>query len=298
MNSVRADGIHGPEKVQKDMSKNPKKILVVDDEPDVREMTQRKLERAGYTVWSAANGLEALGIIAKEPPDLIVLDVVMPQMDGYSFYKEIKQYELLAKIPVIILTARAKMEDSFIALGAQEFIPKPFNPEQLLFKVDNLLAKKKADGQVASERDPGLREGHPNLFMAGNDPAVVEKITALLRNQNCRVEGITDGKELIAKALAFVPKAIFIDVRLKTMAAEEVIKSLRSLSAFKETFILTYCCLDYGEEKQGFADEAHLQMEEKRKACDSVGANDFLGIVTETTFLDVVLNYLNQNAIR
>jgi len=110
----------------------PKNILIVDDEKDLLELAKRKLERSGYKVLTAENGEQGLEIVNNKNLDLIVTDIVMPIMDGYTFFKEVKKSKGAKNIPVIVLTARSSMEDSFRALGADEFLAKPFNANELL----------------------------------------------------------------------------------------------------------------------------------------------------------------------
>ena len=111
---------------------NPKKILIVEDEPDMQQMVQMRLEAAGYKVITANNGQEGLAKVNEELPDLIISDVLMPVMDGFTFYKELKAKKATEDIPVLILTARGKMEDSFKVMGADDFIAKPFNAQDFL----------------------------------------------------------------------------------------------------------------------------------------------------------------------
>src|SRR3989344_3392508 len=94
-----------------------KKILIVDDEVDIREMMDGYLRKKEYLIATASNGLEALQVVKDAPPDLIITDIIMPEMDGYQFYKELKKDTKSAEIPILVLTARERMEDAFKALG-------------------------------------------------------------------------------------------------------------------------------------------------------------------------------------
>lgn len=118
-----------------------KKILVVDDEPEFVNMLKMRLENADYDVTVAPDGREGLEIARSAKPDLIVLDVLMPHKDGYAFAKEAKQDSGLKGIPIIILTARPAMEEKFRAVGISDYIMKPFEAQELLERIEELLGK-------------------------------------------------------------------------------------------------------------------------------------------------------------
>ena len=120
-----------------------KKIVLAEDEPQIARLIEFKLRKEGYQVTWKENGEEALEAIKAEKPDLVLLDVMMPVMDGYEVLRQIKEDENLKSIPVIMLTARAQERDVVkgIDLGAQDYITKPFHPAELLVQVKRILAK-------------------------------------------------------------------------------------------------------------------------------------------------------------
>ena len=120
-----------------------KKILVVDDEPSVLKVLKRRLESKNYDVITAEDGLEGLEKALESKPDLIISDIMMPTMDGYTFIKKLKAKPGFSRIPVIILTAKEKMQDLFLFEGIKEcdYIVKPFETEELLNKIVQLLQR-------------------------------------------------------------------------------------------------------------------------------------------------------------
>ncbi|MFA5059738.1 MAG: response regulator [Candidatus Omnitrophota bacterium] len=114
------------------------KVLVVDDDPVSLELLRARLSANGYTVVSAVDGSEGLQKAKQDKPDLIVTDFMMPQMDGFTFFKELKKDEKMASIPIIVLTARAKIEDSFKVFGVDSFLTKPLNMDLFLSEVAKL----------------------------------------------------------------------------------------------------------------------------------------------------------------
>jgi len=111
-----------------------KHILVVDDEPRIAEIARDYLERAGYRVTVAGNGVDALAIARTRQPDLIVLDLGLPQMDGLDVTRALRRQ---SNVPIIMLTARVDESDTLIGLelGADDYVTKPFSPKELVARV-------------------------------------------------------------------------------------------------------------------------------------------------------------------
>jgi CheY-like chemotaxis protein len=116
----------------------PPLILVVDDDPDILETVSELLEEEHYRVARARNGKEALERVAEEAPALILLDLMMPVMDGFTFATELRKLPAMAKIPILVITAEGNPSRSR-QLGAQGFLAKPFDIDTLLDKVRELL---------------------------------------------------------------------------------------------------------------------------------------------------------------
>jgi len=119
-----------------------KKILVVDDKPEVVQLVKATLEGEDYQVIDASDGREALEKIGKEKPDLVLLDVIMPKMDGFEVLTKVKNDPQTKDIPIIMLTARGQKldKDKGRRLGAQDYIVKPFSPSHLLRKIEEIMA--------------------------------------------------------------------------------------------------------------------------------------------------------------
>ena len=118
-----------------------KKILLAEDEPHIARLVVFKLEREGYEVIWAKDGGEALESIKKDIPDLVLLDVMMPVMDGFDVLKKIKEDERLWKIPVIMLTAKGQIKDveKGFDLGSDDYVVKPFRPDELVARIKSKL---------------------------------------------------------------------------------------------------------------------------------------------------------------
>lgn len=119
-----------------------KRILLADDEEDIKTVVTMFLESQGYEVVTAFDGLDTLEKVRSEKPDLILLDIMMPVLDGYEVCKQLKEDEQTADIPIVILSAAAHAESVQRGLkaGAQDYIIKPFEPEKLREKIEQILA--------------------------------------------------------------------------------------------------------------------------------------------------------------
>jgi DNA-binding response OmpR family regulator len=118
-----------------------KKILIVDDEPKIVMMVKNRLEASGYEVLTASDGQEGLDKARSQKPDLIILDVMLPKIDGYKVCRMLKFDEAYKKISIIMFTARAQKEDEQLGkdVGADAYITKPFVAADLLAKIKELL---------------------------------------------------------------------------------------------------------------------------------------------------------------
>lgn len=122
------------------MDNNKEKILVVDDEISIRRILETRLSMIGYDVVSASDGEEALQIFRKEYPTLVVLDVMMPKLDGYGVCQELRKE---SDVPIIILTALGDVSDRItgLELGADDYIVKPFSPKELEARIRSVLRR-------------------------------------------------------------------------------------------------------------------------------------------------------------
>lgn len=125
------------------------RILVVEDEPDIAEVLQYNLEKEGFEVEVTPQGHLALELIRKRAPDLVILDLMLPAVDGLEVTRTLKRDPATARIPLVMLTARSEEVDRIVGLelGADDYIPKPFSPREVVLRVKAVLRRREPTGE-------------------------------------------------------------------------------------------------------------------------------------------------------
>jgi DNA-binding response OmpR family regulator len=172
------------------------KILIVDDEPDALEVLGFKLKEAGYVPLFAKDGARAITTARDERPALIVLDLMLPEVDGLEVCKILRRDPGTASIPIIMLTARATEMDRVLGLelGADDYVTKPFSPRELVLRIKKLLARAKAADDPVSSLQLGKLEidvPHHRVSVAGGPvelTATEFKLLEILARRRGRVQ--------------------------------------------------------------------------------------------------------------
>jgi two-component system alkaline phosphatase synthesis response regulator PhoP len=148
-------------------------IFVIDDEPDILELVRYNLVRHGYEVTGALSGEEALTQLRSHPPDLVVLDLMLPGIDGLEICKTLKQERRTAEVPVLMLSARNEEADivAGLELGADDYLTKPFSPRVLLARIKAVLRRQRtslpAEGIPLSRGDLTIRPAYHDVLVQG-----------------------------------------------------------------------------------------------------------------------------------
>ncbi len=175
----------------------PHHILLVDDEPGLRQAVQAYLEDSGFTVTTAANAQAAWELLQQQKPDLIVSDIMMPQVSGYEFLRQLRQDVRFQHLPVVFLTARGMTKDRIAGFraGVDGYIPKPFDPEELVAVIENLLRKQEpppaemmaqelAEIKALLARQGGIPAKEPlDLALTPRERSVLELLAQGLMNK-------------------------------------------------------------------------------------------------------------------
>jgi two-component system, OmpR family, alkaline phosphatase synthesis response regulator PhoP len=155
-----------------------KQILVVDDEPRIADICRDYLQRAGFTVMTAGNGTDALAMARTKQPDLVVLDLGLPKMDGLDVTRALRKY---SNVPIIILTARVEESDKLVGLelGADDYITKPFSPRELVARVRAVFRRV----DIAPERGDVIRAADVTLDVRRMEVRAGDRVVELTSSE-------------------------------------------------------------------------------------------------------------------
>jgi two-component system phosphate regulon response regulator PhoB len=150
------------------------RILLIEDEPDIAEVLQYNLEKEGFEVETARRGDSGLEAVRRDTPDLILLDLMLPGLDGLELTRLLKRDGGLSRIPIVMLTARGEEVDRIVGLelGADDYISKPFSPREVVLRVKAVLRRLQPDGNGSEGASESLAVGGIRLDVAGHRLAV------------------------------------------------------------------------------------------------------------------------------
>ncbi len=197
------------------MSEKPY-ILIVDDDPDIREGIVAVLETNDYRLVTASNGIECMEHIRDETPNLLILDMLMPRMDGFAVIRELRSDPGLAGIPIIILTTviedaayrRYELETG-VAMDVSNYIEKPAPPDELLRRVSAIVDQ-------------------PTILVADDDPDIIEAISIVLESRPYNVATARDGEQCLEMIRKRNPDLLLLDLLMPKMDGFAVIRELQS----------------------------------------------------------------------
>ena len=200
--------------------KSQKTILVVDDEPHIRQLLRQELEAVGYRVKTANDGMDGLNQVKAEPPDLIILDVMMPTINGFDLAAVLKNNPATMGIPTSVLSIIQDQERGY-RLGIDRYLTKPIDTEALLRDIKILL------DQGTSNR---------KVLVVDMDVSTTKNLTDVLLSRGYTVTEATTGKEGIAKALALQPDMIIVDSAISI--EHDLVNTLRFDNGLETIFII------------------------------------------------------------
>jgi len=290
------------------------KILLVEDEEDIQMVITKRLTDGGHEVTPAGDGQKGLDRLKDFKPDLIITDILMPNMDGFQLFKELKRKEETRDIPVLVISARGKMADTFIAIGANHFVPKPFKTEELLAKVEALLngttpvwpppstepkeekpeeAKPETEEKSEEKKEeapegqktpvPKGKFGGKTFVVAGYPGEGIDKIAQMLRQEGAAVQTVTKGDDvqpLVEKAKADV---LLLNVLMQNPDAAQIASKVRKSD--KKVFIMLYSHQEKDSHEGMTIPKVTALADKAKKDCIEAGSNHTIGQFTPEVFI-------------
>ena len=248
------------------------KILVIDDEEDLRENLKYVLQMKGYVVELAEDGVKGLKALENFSPDLIILDLNMPNMGGIEFYQRICVRDSPI-YPVFVLTARANMEKFFKDFNVDGFMSKPFEIAELLGEISYIINKKSAKS-LADNMGPR------KVFVVENDEGFSGKIAVALLNNGFTVNLAHSGAAAIERISKDVPDVVCVNMNLTDISGEIVIQKLRRMAKTSgiKSLLYTYSV--------GINEEITNKIQNKE------GIDKFVQVKTEMNLVDGIQDLL------
>lgn len=212
---------------QLNATKPRKRVLIVDDEKDIVEMIAFNLKRNGYDTLVAYDGNDALRQAEREKPDLIILDLMMPGLDGTEVTRRLKADPSLAKTPIIILTAKAEETDVVVGLtlGADDYVTKPFSIKILLARLANVL--RRTDAPLASDEGPLLKAGRLTIDTAKHEALVDNEPVKLTLTEFKLLTALVTARGRVLTRDQLMDKAMGTDVFVTDRAIDVHVTAIR-----------------------------------------------------------------------
>lgn len=265
-------------------------ILVIDDEPESVMLLEEILVQEGYDVVSARNGREGLEKVREHRPDLVISDVVMPEMDGFTFLKELRKDPEISNTPIFILTVREKMWDTFSLYNPQAFLTKPLNPPQLISEIRACFGENALPSWNGAD-DPSQKR-HKRIMIAGHLAPVIKSLAHQLNQHNCDVQVFLSAREFIEKAEAFIPDLILLDVFIDEGQSGRLIQDIRKSKILYKKPVVIFGSVEE-DEKGAVNKKIFKRFEEAKAACIGAGATEFMGNFTENNLPEQIFRIRN-----
>ncbi|MBI5469188.1 MAG: response regulator transcription factor [Deltaproteobacteria bacterium] len=210
------------------MHRHDPRILVVDDEPDILNLLDYNLRKAGFKVLSAKDGPEAIDTARLQRPDLILLDIMLPDMEGTEVLKRLKTFDSTRHIPVIMLTAKGEEVDKIIGfeLGAEDYITKPFSPRELILRVRAVLKRGAEPAEPAGGKSLSFKELSVDL---SRHRVTVKGVEVVLSSQEFKLlSGLLGSRGMVLSRDAILDRAWGRDCFVIPRTVDTHVRRLRS----------------------------------------------------------------------
>jgi signal transduction histidine kinase/CheY-like chemotaxis protein len=233
-------------------------VLVIDDERATHDLLERELSAKGYRVLHASGGREGLHVAREARPDAIMLDVVMPELDGWTVLRRLKADSELHDIPVVLVTILGDREMGY-ALGAAGYLTKPINPDALLQALGRFL--------------PDDHQGE--VLVVDDDPATREVLGRTLAKEGWTVTEAADGREALARLERATPAIVLLDLMMPGVDGFEVLEAMRREEAWRDIPVIVITAKDLDREELKWL-RSRAERVFRKGACDRA---ELVGVV-------------------
>ncbi|NOY67667.1 MAG: response regulator, partial [Gammaproteobacteria bacterium] len=237
-------------------------ILIADDNEMNRDMLCRRLEKQGYTVAVANDGQQALDLMTVEDFDLLLLDIMMPVLDGYGVLKVMRADEKLKSVPVIVLTAESESSNIIrcIELGANDYLVKPFDMVVLRNRIVRSLLNRRFRENISG--DPVWTGSQmPNILIVEDDDMSRELLQKRVKRAGYNVSAVEDGQCALDSLKNNPVDLVLLDIMMPGMSGFDVLQNIKQDNAMKNTSVIMISALD---------DKKSID------ACLEMGAEDYI----------------------
>jgi DNA-binding response OmpR family regulator len=253
--------------------------MVEQEEKTIQEV-QDRLVHAGFEMFTAHDGRIGLQMAKDKVPDLIITDAVVPIMSGFELCKAIKLDASINAIPIVVLTEKHRMEESFMFLGIRDILNKPLSMEELENVVKNRL-----------NIDQTIKGAKTKILIYGRAEVLVHCQQLLKDSTHWTPYMCYNSESLLREAIKYVPDVIFIDLLMPGVPADDMIKKLKMIPELKSTAILTYYAPS-SVSRDPYAIQAQIiEVQYMKRVTKEAGAKEYLGPFNPFTLLSLLDMY-------
>jgi CheY-like chemotaxis protein len=257
------------------------RVLIIEDELDTATSMRNKLSRANIESSLAGNGVEGLTLLEEEEPDLILTDIAMPIMDGYTLCQRLQERGVLSKIPVIVLTAYGNRQEEFKEFGIAEFLEKPFDGAQMLEVIEKTInkttqAKHPKAVMIADNQHPGFQIALKQFLSLGYQSSIAS---------------FTPGSGMVEEVLRVRPAVLLLEATMENPPIDKVIRTFRSYVALRDMAIVLYFKERTWSEREKINKKETKHKAELKNLCLQEGATKFVESLDMETCLSILFEY-------
>lgn len=226
---------------------NLKKILIIEDDHTLGEILLNKLSSEGYTAYWEQNGNTGLKKMREAMPDLVLLDIVMPEKDGYEVLEEVGKDKALKNIPIIIISNSGEPLElkRILELGAKDYIVKAdFSPNEVLDKVRKYINR---DG-ISLDEDEKKKAAGIKILIVEDDPFLVSLATGRLEKEGYKISFVSDGTQALKSLEVEIPALMLLDVVMPGISGFEVLKEIKANPNYNKMAVIIFSNLSQEHE--------------------------------------------------